>query len=138
MQIQNGEAKKAKRNIRDDYMIVYIPPHFRQWVISFIAFLWVIGAISLGVMVALPIQLGRSFFKLFTSHELHDGYSLIVGFYLLWACYLVGKAIDKVDKRRQWAKANDAPRGDLGVLVIKRGLVWVAKVLYMGFFLGIH
>lgn len=137
MQIQNGEAEKAKRNIRDDYMIVYIPPHFRQRVISFIAFLWVIGAISLGVMVALPIQLGRSFFKLFTSRELHDGYSLIVGFYLLWGCYLVGKAIDKLDKRRQRARANDGPRGDLRVLVIKRGLVWVAKVLYMGFSLGI-
>jgi E3 ubiquitin-protein ligase MARCH6 len=137
MQIQNGEAEKAKRNIRDDYMIVYIPPHFRQRVISFIAFLWVIGAISLGVMVALPIQLGRSFFKLFTSRELHDGYSLIVGFYLLWGCYLVGKAIDKLDKRRQRARATDAPGGDLRVLVVKLGLVWVAKVLYMGFFLGI-
>lgn len=136
MEMQNGEAEKAKRNVKDDYMIVYLPPHFRYRVICFIALLWVIGAISLGVTIALPIQLGRSFFHLFTPRELHDGYSLIVGFYLLWACYLMGRAIDRLDKRRQ-RTGVEGPRADLRILVVKRGLLWVAKAAYMAVFLGV-
>ncbi|TFK39450.1 hypothetical protein BDQ12DRAFT_704973 [Crucibulum laeve] len=133
---QNAEAEKARRNIKDDYMVVYIPPYFRYRIICFIVLLWIIGAISLGVSVTLPIQLGRSFFRLFTPHEVHDGYSLIIGFYLLWACYLVARSIDRLDKRRQ-RRSGDGPRGDLGILVLKRGLLWAAKTLYMVFFLGI-
>jgi E3 ubiquitin-protein ligase MARCH6 len=134
--LQNSEAEKAKRNPKDDYMVVYIPPHFRQRVIVFVALLWVVGAFLLGVAVALPIQLGRSFFALFASREVHDGYSFIVGFYLLWGCYLIGTAIDHLDKRRQRI-SGDGPRADLRVLVIKRGLLWIAKASYMVIFLGI-
>lgn len=134
--IQNAEAEKAKRNIKDDYMVVYIPPHFRYRVFCFIASLWIIGAVFLGVAVALPVQLGREFFKLFTTRDMHDGYSLIVGFYLLWGCYIIGKAIDRLDKRRQ-RTGNEGPRADLRILVVKRGLLWVAKISYMILFLGI-
>lgn len=136
MDLQNAEAEKAKRNIKDDYMVVYLPPHFRYRVLCFIALLWVIGAVLLGVTVALPIQLGRSIFELFTPREVHDGYALIIGFYLLWVCYLVGTAIDRLDKRRQRSR-GDGPRADLRVLVIKRGLLWIAKATYMAVFLGI-
>jgi E3 ubiquitin-protein ligase MARCH6 len=136
MAIQNAEAEKAKRNIKDDYMVVYLPPHFRYRVLCFIALLWVLGAVLLGITVALPIQLGRSIFELFTPREVHDGYALIVGFYLLWGCYLVGTAIDRLDKRRQRSRAA-GPRADLRVLVIKRGLLWIAKATYMAIFLGV-
>jgi len=134
--LQNDEAEKAKRNAKEDYIVVYIPPHFRQRLITFIALIWVIGAFLLGVSVALPIQLGRSFFALFVSREVHDGYSFIIGFYLLWACYLIGTAIDRLDKRRQRI-SSDGPRADLRLLIVKRGLLWTAKALYMIIFLGI-
>jgi E3 ubiquitin-protein ligase MARCH6 len=133
---QNAEAQKAKRDAKDDYTVVYIPPHFRYRVLTFIFLLWVIGAVALGLAVGVPIQFGRSFFKLFIAHDIHDGYSLIAGFYLLWVCYLVGKSVDRLDKRRQ-RRAGDGPRGDLFVLVMKRSLLWTAKISYMIFFLGI-
>ncbi|KAK0238548.1 hypothetical protein EDD85DRAFT_1022072 [Armillaria nabsnona] len=136
MSIQNLEALKAKHQIRDDYMVVYIPPNFRRRIFTFVAVLWVIGALSLGVLVALPIALGRRFFGLFVAEDVHDGYSLIIGFYLLWGCYLVGKAIDRLDKRRQ-RRGGDGPRADLWMLVVKRGLLWSAKISYMTVFLGI-
>jgi E3 ubiquitin-protein ligase MARCH6 len=136
MTLQNTEAEKAKRNAKDDYMIVYIPPHFRRRVITFVVLLWVIGAFTLGVAVALPIQLGRSFFALFCSRGVHDGYSLVVGFYLLWGCFLIGNAIDHLDKSRQRI-SGDGPRVDLRVLVVKRGLLWVVKASYMVVCLGI-
>ncbi|KAG7444454.1 uncharacterized protein BT62DRAFT_952269 [Guyanagaster necrorhizus] len=133
--IQNSEALKAKHQIRDDYMVVYIPPNFRRRIFTFVAVLWVTGALSLGVLVALPIALGRRFFGLFVAEDVHDGYSLIIGFYLLWGCYLVGKAIDRLDKRRQ-RRGGDGPRADLWMLVVKRGLLWSAKISYMTLFLG--
>ncbi|TFK63266.1 hypothetical protein BDN72DRAFT_964036 [Pluteus cervinus] len=136
IQIQNAEAEKAKRSVKDDYMIVYIPPHFRWRILCFIVALWIIGAAAVGVVVALPIQFGRSFFQLFTDRDMHDGYSIIVGFYLLWGCYLVGKAIDRLDKRRQ-RTGGDGPRGDLRIFVVKRGLLWLAKTVYMVTFLGV-
>lgn len=136
MALQNAEADKAKRNVKVDFMIVYIPPHFRHRIICFIALLWMFGSVMLGLSVALPITLGRSFFRLFTSRDIHDGYSFIVGFYLVWMCYLIGKAVDRLDKRRQ-RRNGDAPRANLHVLVLKRGLLWVAKTLYMVFFLGV-
>lgn len=136
MDLQNAEAEKAKRSIKDDYMIVYMPPHFRWRIITFIAIFWIFGAIVLGFTVALPIQLGRSFFRLFTAREVHDGYSFIIGFYLVWVCYLTAKAVDRLDKRRQ-RRSAEGPRADLHVLVLKRGLLWVAKTAYMVFFLGI-
>ncbi|KAL0574135.1 hypothetical protein V5O48_007824 [Marasmius crinis-equi] len=133
---QDAETLKAKRNVQDDYTIVYIPPHFRYRIIGFILLLWTVGSLCLGLSVLVPILLGRRFFKLFTPKEVHDGYSIIAGFYLLWACYVVGRSIDRLDKRRQ-RRGTEGPRAALWVLVIKRGLLWMAKSAYMVFSLGI-
>lgn len=133
---QNAEALKAKRDINFDYRIVYIPPGFRYRIFAFILSMWIIGAVVLGVSVALPITLGRSVFRLFTAREVHDGYSLILGFYLLVACYLCGRAIDRLDKRRQ-RRSPEGSRADLRVLVVKRGLLWLAKISFMMVTLGI-
>ncbi|KAG5654209.1 hypothetical protein H0H81_006242 [Sphagnurus paluster] len=133
---QDTEMEKAKRNISEDFMIVYIPPGFRYRLICFIALLWVIGAILLGVAVALPVLLGRRFFELFTPLSMHDGYSLIIGFYLLWGFYLIGSAIDRLDKRRQRTASSSGDRAHLPVLIVKRGLVWTAKSAYMALCLG--
>jgi E3 ubiquitin-protein ligase MARCH6 len=136
MSLQNAEAIKAKRSIKDDYTIVYLPPYLQYRVIGFITLVWIFGAIVIGFGIALPFQLGRSFFKLFTLREVHDGYSFIIGFYLVWMCYLFARAIDRLDKRRQ-RRGGDGPRPDLYILVLKRGLLWIAKITYMMLSLGI-
>jgi len=136
IQLQNAEAEKAKRNVKADYTVVYIPPHFRYRTMLFILILWVAFAVFLAAVFSLPILLGRSFFKLFTARDVHDGYSFITGFYLLWACYLVGKAVDRMDKRRQ-RRGHDGPRAEFPVYLIKRSLLWLAKITYMLFFLGL-
>ncbi|KAG5640450.1 hypothetical protein DXG03_008621 [Asterophora parasitica] len=139
MEEQNAEMDKAKRSIADDFEIVYIPPLFRYRIFLFIALLWVIGAILLGLVVALPILIGRRVFELFTPRDIHDGYSLIVGFYLLWGFFLVGSAIDRLDRqqRRDRILSGERARADLPVLVMKRGLLWVAKSGYMALCLGV-
>lgn len=134
---QNREAEKAQHDPSKDYMIVYLPPFFRCRLFAFMLSMWSACAIMFGFAVAFPIQLGRSIFSVFTPREVHDGYSLLLGFYLLWACYLFGKAIDRLDKRRQRVRVVDGPNADLRLLVLKRGLLWVAKTLYMSISLGV-
>jgi len=132
---QDQEAEKAKRLVKDDYIVVYIPPHFRYRIILFIILLWVVAAIYVGLFVGAPLQLGRSIFKLFVSKDVHDGYSFLLGFYVLWACYVVGKSLDKLDKRRQ-RRAWVGPRAELPVYVTKRALMWLTAVTYMLFCFG--
>ncbi|KAG6826951.1 hypothetical protein H0H92_013788 [Tricholoma furcatifolium] len=137
MTSQNLEVQRAGHNIKDEFIIVYIPPSFKYRILFFIAVIWVIGAFAMGIAVALPILLGRRFFEIFTTRTVHDGYSVIVGFYLLWGFYLLGSSIERLDRRRQRV-SRDRHRGkDLPIVVLKRGAIWVAKSLYMALCLGV-
>ncbi|KAJ3809699.1 hypothetical protein F5876DRAFT_43374, partial [Lentinula aff. lateritia] len=135
---QDMETVQAKHSIRQDFTVVYIPPYFRYRMILFVLILWTFGALCLGMSVALPILIGRGFFGMVFKgkREVHDGYSIIAGFYMLWACWVVGRAVDRLDKRRQrWG--NEGPRASLWWLAVKRGLLWIVKASYMAVFLGI-
>ncbi len=46
MDLQNAEADKAKRDVKEDYVVVYLPPYFKQRIMLFIASLWIVGSIS--------------------------------------------------------------------------------------------
>ncbi|OBZ73915.1 ERAD-associated E3 ubiquitin-protein ligase doa10 [Grifola frondosa] len=133
---QNAEAERAKRIIKDDYVVVYMPPHLKYRVIIFLGCLWTVGSVLLATVLAAPILLGRGFFRLFVPYDVHDGYSFIAGFYLLWASWLVGFALDQMDKRRQ-RRGGDEPRAEFPLYLAKRSLLWIAKISYMMFFLGI-
>lgn len=127
---------KAKRDIKSDYLVVYFPPNFRLRIFSFIASVWTVVAVLAAIFIAVPVQLGRRFFGVFTPKELHDGYSFLAGVYLLWACYLVTNAAERMDKRRQ-RRGGDGPRAEFAVFFIKRSFLWLSKIAYMGIFLGI-
>ncbi|KAG0698227.1 hypothetical protein DFH29DRAFT_834916 [Suillus ampliporus] len=133
---QDAEALKAKRDVKNDYLIVYFPPNFRLRIFGFIASVWVVVAVLAAIFIAVPVQLGRHLFCLFTSKELHDGYSFLAGLYLIWACYLVAKTVERMDKRRQ-RRGGDGPRAEFAVFFVKRCLLWLSKIAYMGVCLGI-
>jgi len=133
---QDVEAEKAKRNPKDDYTVVYIPPHFQYRIGLFIFALWVIGCIFVTVALSTPILLGRAVFNLFTQRQMHDGYSFLVGFYTLWGCWVVGHAVERMDKRRQRRSADDA-RGNWPLYFLKRSALWLAKISYIVLFVGI-
>ncbi|KAH9962695.1 hypothetical protein BC827DRAFT_206711 [Russula dissimulans] len=133
---QDAEAEKAKRNPKDDYTVVYIPPHFQYRIGLFIFALWVIGCIFVTVALSTPILLGRAVFNLFTERQMHDGYSFLVGFYALWGCWVVGHAVERMDKRRQRRSADDA-RGNWPLYFLKRSALWLAKISYIVLLVGI-
>lgn len=134
--MQNIEAARAKRDIRADYIVVYFPPQFRARVLTFIAAIWTIVAVVTAMCIALPVQIGRRFFALFSPSELHDGYSFLAGFYLLWACYAIAHAADWMNKRRLRLSTNNS-RPDFVVFFLKRSFLWLSKITYMVVFLGV-
>ncbi|EPQ56749.1 hypothetical protein GLOTRDRAFT_115872 [Gloeophyllum trabeum ATCC 11539] len=136
IKVQNEEAQKAKRNPKTDYTIVYIPPNFRTRILTFIFVAWLAVCAGVAAVFIVPIQLGRLFFGVFIEREVHDGYSFLFGFYLLWGCYLVGYAVDRLDKRRQ-RRGGEEPRAEWPLYLLKRTLLWLSKIAYMVFTLGI-
>ncbi|GJE91239.1 hypothetical protein PsYK624_073880 [Phanerochaete sordida] len=136
MQLLDAEAEKNKRNIKDDYVVAYMPPHFRYRAFAFVAAVWVICSIFLAAVLALPILLGRGFFGLFVPHEVHDGYAFVAGFYLLWTCWLVSAALARMDRHRQ-RRGAAGPRADLALYAAKRALLWGAKAAYLAAALGV-
>lgn len=133
---QDAEAEKAKRNPKDDYTVVYIPPNFQYRIGLFIFALWVIGCVFITAAVSMPILLGRAVFNLFTRRQMHDGYSFLVGSYALWGCWVVGHTLDRMEKRRQRRGADEA-RGNWPLYFLKRSVLWLAKISYVVFFVGI-
>ena len=137
MRAQDEETERAKRNVKDDYTVVYIPPFFKYRVFAFIFALWMVCSIVLSGSLAVPILLGRYFFRLFTTNHVHDGYSFLAGFYLLWGCWIVSTSIDRMDKHRQRRGGDSEQRADFALYFLKRTFLWLTKVTYLAVFLGL-
>ncbi|KAF8518939.1 hypothetical protein BU17DRAFT_48138, partial [Hysterangium stoloniferum] len=143
---QDSAARQANRKPEDDYTIVYVPPNFRRRIIAFIFFFWLSGALALVSAIVVPIATGRAVFRLFSNREVHDGYSFIVGFYVVWWSWLVGTLFVKVRTRRQrhirGRQASDMTdsdgriRANWFLFLFKRVSVYFSKVLWMVFWLG--
>ena len=133
LKLQNAEAERHKRNVDEDYTVVYIPPYFKYRIIAFILAVWSVCCIAIAAMLAGPVLLGRRFFLLFTAREVHDGYSFVVGFHLLWGCWLVAQAIERLDRHRQ--RRENGSRAWWPLFLAKRSSLWLAQASYMAFFL---
>ncbi|KAI4521828.1 hypothetical protein K525DRAFT_279161 [Schizophyllum commune Loenen D] len=133
---QDAEIERSRRKPKDEFIVVYIPPLFRYRIMAFIVSFWTIGSVCAGLAFILPLQLGRLFFRLWIPHDVHDGYSFMAGFYLIWACVHIMRAVDRLDKRRQ-RTGEEGPRSDLRIYVLKRGSLWLAKITYLAICLGV-
>ena len=133
LKLQNAEAERHKRNIGEDYTVVYIPPHFKYRIVIFILAVWSVCCATIATMLAGPVLLGRRFFLLFTPREVHDGYSFVIGFHLLWGCWLIAQAVERLDRHRQ--RRESGSRAWWPLFFAKRSSLWLAQASYMAFFL---
>lgn len=136
MQLQDSEALRTNRDVHKDYTVVYVPPYFRLRLICFIALLWIIGSAFTAAVITFPTLLGRAAFTALVGREVHDGYSFLAGFYLLWGAWAIGKSLDRMDKRRQRERDWEGPKAHWAIWVIKRVLRWCATISYLVFTLG--
>jgi E3 ubiquitin-protein ligase MARCH6 len=133
---QNAEAHHAGRNFQDDYTVVYVPPHFRRRIFLFILLFWLSGSIATVSAVVIPILLGRAVFGLFIPRQVHDGYSLALGFYVLWWSWLVGTLVVRIRIRRQRHEGSRRIRASWLLFLFKRVFVYVTKVAWLVLWLG--
>ncbi|KAJ8085758.1 hypothetical protein PM082_004576 [Marasmius tenuissimus] len=118
---QDAQLLKVGRSAEEDYTVVYIPPYFGCRIGGFVLSLWIVGELYLGFGIWALIVIGRTAFRLFTVKDAHDGYSVIIGFVLVWA-WCVGR-------RDAWS---------LKKLAFRRygGLLWMVKGIYVVVCLG--
>lgn len=133
LKLQNAEAERHKRNVDEDYTVVYIPPYFKYRIFFFILTIWSVCCAAIAAMLAGPVLLGRRFFLLFTAREVHDGYSFLIGFHLLWGCWLVAQAVERLDRHRQ--RREHGSRAWWPLFLAKRSSLWLAQASYMAIFL---
>lgn len=136
MQAQDNEAARANRDVLKDYTIVYVPPYFTARITLFLTALWIVGSAFAATLVTVPTLLGRGVFNALLAREVHDGYSFLTGFYLLWGAWTVGKSLDRLDKRRQRERDWRGPKAEWSLWVAKRVMRWLANITYMVFTLG--
>ena len=103
---------------------------------AFIAALWLMGSVFLATCLSVPTLLGRQLFAFATSREVHDGYSFLLGFHVLWAAWHAGVAFQMVHARRLLVDA-ETTRLQTAIYCLKRGVIWTAQIAYLTFMLGI-
>lgn len=134
---QDAETQQAGRNPQEDYTVVYVPPNFRRRIFQFILLFWLSGSLVLVSAVGVPVVAGRAVFWLYTSRELHDGYSFVVGFYLLWWGWLVGALMVRIRIRRQRHGGSKRIRAGWFLFLLKRVSVYVSKISWLVLWLGV-
>jgi E3 ubiquitin-protein ligase MARCH6 len=137
LEAQDLLAVNAGRDPKKDYRLVYYPPHFRWRLLSFFACSWLVLISSIAVLMAISVSLGRGLLSLIWNAPIHDGHSFLVGFAALWLALTFGRALERMDLRRQRQPGWDGPGASWTLWTVKCGLHWLGSVTYMSLVLGI-
>ncbi|QRV88979.1 E3 ubiquitin-protein ligase MARCH6 [Ceratobasidium sp. AG-Ba] len=119
MAAQDEETRRAGRQPEQDYIIVHVPPAFGVRCMLLVTLLWITAATVVVSGTAGPILLGRWLFAKTTGQtHVHDGYALVVGWYVLWGAWRLERAM----------------RTGMG---FGRAALWFVQVVWLGFWLGV-
>jgi E3 ubiquitin-protein ligase MARCH6 len=137
LEAQDAAATQAGRDPKKDYMIVFVPPQFKLRIFAFLADTWVLLSAVTALAIAGPVTLGRFVIETRLGRPVHDGYTFLLGFCLLGFAYAFGRALKRMDIRRQRLREWDGPKALNGLWEAKCVLHWVGTISYMLFCLGI-
>ncbi|KIK61961.1 hypothetical protein GYMLUDRAFT_243114 [Collybiopsis luxurians FD-317 M1] len=93
---QDNATLKARRNVEKNFTVIYLPPDLRCRTIPFVTLLWSIRAFRSG-------------------REVHDAYTVLPRFYMIWVCRIDGRAVDRLDKSRQRWRTEGVSGFDVAV-----------------------
>ncbi|KAG0317227.1 hypothetical protein BGZ99_006435 [Dissophora globulifera] len=121
---------------KENTVIVYAPPHFKQRVGVFVVVLWTTVSMAMVLAALAPIVTGRAIFRLKMERPVHDIYSFLAGVYFLrgfW--FILHWSTAKVQKI---ASQGLQPISFKAQLRAVWGLCWLAaKVVYFGVTFGV-
>ena len=118
---------------------VYIPPHFRARMVTFIVLLWGFTAFAGVIFTVGPLLLGRATIKVLSKSRLppNDLYALTVGLHICAGTAFVSNHMDKL-KRWMRNAINDPSTSTLQAITIAWPKVtYIAGLLYLAAMVGI-
>jgi E3 ubiquitin-protein ligase MARCH6 len=134
VEAQDAVARKAGRDPKDDYTIIYLPPHFSRRVLTFIFLLWLVGVSFAALAIGAPILTGRAIFAMTMPKQIHDGYSFIAGFYVLWGAFLIPPTVIPWYRHQRIIAAIDRSSYPLKVAI--RSVSWIFQITWLAISLG--
>jgi E3 ubiquitin-protein ligase MARCH6 len=137
LEAQDAAATQAGRDPNKDYIIVFVPPQFKLRLFAFLADTWIMLSAIVALSIAIPVILGRVVIETYVKKPVHDGYTFVVGFCLLGLGYAFGRALHRMDIRRQRLREWEGPRAMWGLWELKCVLHWTGTMAYMLAALGV-
>ncbi|KAK4135239.1 hypothetical protein BT67DRAFT_494044 [Trichocladium antarcticum] len=116
------------------YQLVYVPPHFRGRIFSFILLIWIFAAVTGVSITIVPLVFGRWMFRLLIPHHIrtNDIYAFSIGLYILSSAahtLFRARSIYASNKARVAAAVGPAFQRD-AVLRVLGVVARAAKVVY--------
>ncbi|KAK1833673.1 putative E3 ubiquitin ligase SUD1 [Podospora conica] len=124
----------------NQYQLVYVPPHFRARIFSFILLIWVFAAATGVGITIVPLVFGRRMFKLLLPDHVrtNDIYAFSIGVYTLsTAIWTLFRLRSMYAATKTWLSTIGAAYHRDMVRQVVRVVSPVVKVLYAYFFLFI-
>ncbi|KAL0058632.1 hypothetical protein AAF712_014678 [Marasmius tenuissimus] len=138
MRKQDAQLLEGNRKPDEVYAVAYIPPNFWCRVVTLVLLLWGVGEIFLMLSSSGPILLGRCLLRAFGVQNDHDGYSVVVGLFTLWACWTVGKDVGSVEDVLECCGTTRLTVSSLWDRLVRiDGWCWLVKMAYIGVSLGV-
>jgi hypothetical protein len=120
MEEQDQETRRAGRQPDQDYTIVHVPPYFGMRCMLLVMLLWITAASVVVTGTAGPIILGRWLLaRTMGKMYVHDGYALVIGWYVLWGSWRLERAVRA------------------GAVSVSSAAAWCAQVAWLALGLGI-
>ncbi|KAK0738953.1 hypothetical protein B0T18DRAFT_423279 [Schizothecium vesticola] len=144
LDVDEENVRKQGREVdlysTNQYQLVYVPPHFRARIFSFILLIWVFAAATGVGITIVPLVFGRRMFKLLLPDHVrtNDIYAFSIGVYTLsTAIWTLSHLRSMYAATKAWLSTMGAAyRRDM-VRQVVRVVSPVVRVLYAYFFLFI-
>ncbi|EJT46922.1 hypothetical protein A1Q1_04350 [Trichosporon asahii var. asahii CBS 2479] len=133
---QDRAARRAGRNPKRDYTVVQLPEFWRTRVYALFASAMLSAAAVVATVVLVPLCVGRMATNMVFHEQIYDGYNWIVGGYICWGSYALGKDLQRriitYSRARRIRKSGTSTRAKRVVLA-RLSNAYALALLYFAF-----
>lgn len=133
---QDRAARQAGRNPKRDYTVVNLPEFWRTRVYALFAAAMLSAAGLIAAVVLIPLCVGRLATNMVFQERIYDGYNWIVGGYICWGSYALGKDLQRriitYSRARRIRKSGATTRAKR-VILARLSNIYALVLLYLAF-----
>lgn len=133
---QDRAARRVGRNPKRDYTVVNLPEFWRTRVYALFASAMLSAAAVVATVVLVPLCVGRMATNMVFHEQIYDGYNWIVGGYICWGSYALGKDLQRriitYSRARRIRKSGTSTRAKR-VILARLSNAYALALLYFAF-----